>query len=233
MRRADRLFRIVQLLRGGRLKTARTLAERLEVSERTIYRDVRDLQLSGTPIDGEAGVGYRLLPEFDLPPLMFTREELTALVLGARLVKACGGAESVRAADQALGRIEAILPANLRDRLDKILLFAPDFYVPQLLRERLDLLHEACVAPHPIAFHYVREDGTPSQREVRPLALYRWTASWTLATWCDLRKDFRVFRIDRMEGLRVLPATFEHRPGQMLEDFLKTVVREEGPKLPA
>ena len=71
-----------------------------------------------------------------------------------------------------------------------------------------DLLHEACVAPHPIAFHYVREDGTPSQREVRPLALYRWTASWTLATWCDLRKDFRVFRIDRMEGLRVLPATF-------------------------
>src|SRR5271163_1820013 len=85
MRRADRLFRIVRILRGGRLQTARTLAQKLEVSERTIYRDVRDLQLSGMPIEGEAGVGYTLRRDLDLPPLMFTRGELTALVLGERL----------------------------------------------------------------------------------------------------------------------------------------------------
>src|SRR6202044_4288402 len=97
MRRADRLFRIVQLLRSGRLTTARSLAQKLEVSEHTIYRDVQELQLSGTPIEGEAGVGYTLRRDFDLPPLMFTRSELTALVLGARLVHAWGGIESAAA----------------------------------------------------------------------------------------------------------------------------------------
>ena len=116
MRRADRLFRIVQMLRSGRLKTARGLAERLQVSERTIYRDVRDLQLAGQPIEGEAGVGYTLRRDFDLPPLMFTPDELTALVLGARLVEAWGGAESVIAAKSALARIEAVLRYFTPDR---------------------------------------------------------------------------------------------------------------------
>ena len=112
MRRADRLFRIVRILRGGRLQTARMLAQKLEVSERTIYRDVSDLQTSGMPIEGEAGVGYTLRRDLDLPPLMFTRDELTALVLGARLVRAWGGAASTVAADQALQRIEAVLAAR-------------------------------------------------------------------------------------------------------------------------
>ena len=91
MRRADRLFRIVQLLRSGRLTTARSLAQKLEVSERTIYRDIQELQLAGTPIEGEAGIGYTLRREFDIPPLMFDRQEITALVFGARMVKAWGG----------------------------------------------------------------------------------------------------------------------------------------------
>src|ERR1700761_1261020 len=134
MRRADRLFRIVQMLRSGRLKTAAALAERLQVSERTIYRDVRDLQLAGQPIEGEAGGGYTLRREFDLPPLMFTPEELTALVLGARLVQAWGGAESVNAAKAALARIEAVLPAELAARLDGIMYFAPDFQMPKAHR---------------------------------------------------------------------------------------------------
>ncbi len=132
MRRADRLFRIVRILRGGRLQTARMLAEKLEVSERTIYRDVSDLQTSGMPIEGEAGVGYTLRRDLDLPPLMFTRDELTALVLGARLVRAWGGAASAVAADQALQRIEGVLPPDLRERLDAILMYAPGFQMPQL-----------------------------------------------------------------------------------------------------
>src|SRR3984885_4883905 len=145
MRRADRLFRIVQFLRLGRLLTARALAEKLQASQRTIYRDVQDLQLSGTPIEGEAGVGYTIRRDFDLPPLMFTRSELTALVLGARLVQAWGGAESTIAAAQALQRIEGVLPPDLRERLDSILMYAPGgFHMRPHLRERLDLLHEAC-----------------------------------------------------------------------------------------
>jgi predicted DNA-binding transcriptional regulator YafY len=226
MRRADRLFRIVQQLRGGRLTTARSLAERLEVSERTIYRDVRDLQLSGTPIEGEAGVGYRLRKEFDLPPLMFTHQELTAIVLGARMVKAWGGAEGVTAAESALARIEAVLPPAMRERLDRILLFAPDFYIPQTDRTRVDVLHEACVDRHYVTLDYKREDGTESTRTIRPLALHRWTNSWTLASWCDLRNHFRTFRLDRMTGIRVEPDTFEEKPGQTLADFL-TYVRSQ------
>src|SRR5215469_6997288 len=138
MRRADRLFRIVQFLRSGRVLTAQKLAEKLEVSQRTIYRDVQDLQASGMPIEGEAGVGYTLRRDLDLPPLMFTRDELTALVLGARLVRAWGGAAGTVAADQALQRIEAVLPPELRERLDAILMYAPGFQMPQFLRERLD-----------------------------------------------------------------------------------------------
>ena len=91
MRRADRLFQIVQHLRGGRLTTARQLAEKLEVSERTIYRDIADLIGTGVPLDGEAGVGYLMREAFDLPPLMFTRDEIVALVAGARLIRAWGG----------------------------------------------------------------------------------------------------------------------------------------------
>src|SRR5580704_15473555 len=227
MRRADRLFRIVRILRGGRLQTARMLAQKLEVSERTIYRDVSDLQASGMPIEGEAGVGYTLRRDLDLPPLMFTRTELTALVLGARLVQAWGGAESTIAAAQALQRIEGVLPPDLRERLDSILMYAPGgFQMRPHLRERLDLLHEACIARRAIAFAYTREDGAQSQRNVRPLALYFWSGVWTLASWCELRQDFRVFRMDRIEGLRVLDREFTPKRGQRLEDFVRIVERQ-------
>ena len=118
MRRADRLFRIVQLLRAGRLQTARSLAQKLQVSERTIYRDVQDLQLSGVPILGEAGVGYTLRRDYDLPPLMFDLREITALVLGSRMVAAWGDAELASSANDALRKIEAVLTPALRDRID-------------------------------------------------------------------------------------------------------------------
>ncbi len=226
MRRADRLFRIVQMLRSGRLKTARALGERLQVSERTIYRDVRDLQLAGQPIEGEAGVGYTLRREFDLPPLMFTPEELTALVLGARLVKAWGGAESVAAASSALARIEVVLPPALAAQLDSIMLYAPGFRLPAEQRRLLDKLHAACLSCHVIEFAYERLDGAASERVVRPLALYFWGGVWTLVAWCELRDDFRSFRVDRMAASRVSARTFEQRRGQRLSDYLRKVQKD-------
>jgi predicted DNA-binding transcriptional regulator YafY len=228
MRRADRLFRIVQFLRLGRLLTAQALAEKLQVSQRTIYRDIQDLQLSGTPIVGEAGVGYTIRRDFDLPPLMFTRNELTALVLGARLVRAWGGAENVIGATQALQRIEAVLPADLRNELDSILLYAPGHVMAQHLRERLDELHEACLKRRAITFDYAREDGERSSRSVRPLALVFWSGVWTLTSWCELRENFRTFRIDRMQQVQVLEREFVQKRGQRLEDYLRQV-REEFP----
>jgi predicted DNA-binding transcriptional regulator YafY len=225
MRRADRLFRIVQLLRSGRLITAQKLAFRLEVSPRTVYRDVRDLQLSGMPIEGEAGVGYTLRRDFDLPPLMFTRSEITALVLGARLVQAWGGAESAKAAMQALQRIEAVLPPELRERLDYIALYAPSFQMPADLRQRLDQIHEACIDHRVLRFDYVREDGQRTlDRHIRPIALYFWSGVWTLISWCELRDDFRTFRLDRMDGPQVLDRTFVLKPGQRLADYLGRVL---------
>jgi predicted DNA-binding transcriptional regulator YafY len=141
MRRADRLFRIVQFLRVGRMTTARRLAEKLQVSERTIYRDVRDLQLLGMPIEGEAGIGYLLRQDFDIPPLMFTRSEIEALVLGARMVRAWGGAQQGEAATQALHKIEAVLPPDLSDKVDQTLLYAPNFEVPAELKRCVDILN--------------------------------------------------------------------------------------------
>ena len=221
MRRADRLFRIVQFLRMGRLLTAEKLAEKLQVSQRTIYRDIQDLQLAGTPIEGEAGVGYTLRRDMDLPPLMFTRGELTALVLGARLVRAWGGAENVLGADQALQRIEAVLPPDLQTEFDSILLYAPGYRMKQHLRERLDSLHGACKARHAITFDYTREDGEQSHRTVLPLALTFWSGVWTLTSWCELRDDFREFRLDRMAEVAVLERIFVPKKGQRLEDYLK------------
>lgn len=232
MRRADRLFRIVQLLRSGRLLTANRLAQKLEVSPRTVYRDVRDLQLAGTPIEGEPGVGYTLRRDLDLPPLMFTREELTALVLGARLVAAWGGTENVTAARTALARIEAVLPPDLRDRLDTIQLYSPAFQMCPEHRDRLDLLHAACIGRALLRFGYTREDGAWSQRTVRPLALYFWSGVWTLVAWCDLRDDFRSFRLDRMLTVDLLPETFTPRPGQGLIDFHRRVIPPSDPAYP-
>src|SRR5438067_11554620 len=114
MRRADRLFQIVQLLRRRRtVTTAKEIASKLEISERTVYRDMRDLVLAGTPIDGEAGIGYRIRPGYDLPPLMFDRDEIQALVLGARIVRQFGDPALARASDAILRKVAAVIPKDL------------------------------------------------------------------------------------------------------------------------
>jgi predicted DNA-binding transcriptional regulator YafY len=223
MRRADRLFRIVQLLRAGRLSTARSLAQKLEVSERTIYRDIQELQLSGMPIEGEAGVGYTLRRDFDIPPLMFDRQEITALVLGARMVKAWGGTEMAEAANNALRKIEVVLPPDLRDRIDQVQLYAPGFRVSKELRHRLDSLHHAAIDRAVLDVEYTSEAGDLTRRRIRPLALVFWGGAWTLVGWCELRRDFRSFRVDRMQSISILDEIFTPQPGQTLADFLKQV----------
>ena len=134
MRRADRLFQVIQLLRRRHVLTAAAIAEELEVSERTVYRDIADLVRSGVPIAGEAGVGYTLRRGFDLPPLMFTEEEIEALVLGTRVVSSWADEGLAKAAESALARIEAALPDRLKARLIGSRLFAPGFHVPQAIR---------------------------------------------------------------------------------------------------
>ena len=222
MRRADRLFRLVQVLRARRFATARTLAETLEVSERTVYRDVRDLSLSGVPIEGEAGVGYALRRDFDMPPLMFDYDEIEALTAGARMVQAWSSPELARAAQSALDKIAAALPAEKRIVMERTRLYAPAFNVDAKVGKVLDLLREAIVEHRRLAFGYADESGKASERKVRPLGLYFWGQRWTLAAWCELREDFRNFRLDRATRVAI-GNRFADEPGKRLEDFLRAV----------
>ena len=185
MRRADRLFQIVQHLRARRLTSGHQLAEWLEVTPRTIYRDVRDLLLSGVPIDGEAGVGYRLRPGYDLPPLMFTFDEVEALVAGARIVEAWGSPQLANAGRSALVKIANALPAGRRDEMEKTRLFAPEFRFDPAVGATLETIRQAIGHHRVLVLEYVDAKGANSNRSVRPLALYFWGSVWTLGAWCE------------------------------------------------
>ncbi|MGR8935626.1 MAG: helix-turn-helix transcriptional regulator [Gammaproteobacteria bacterium] len=221
MRRADRLFQIVQILRNRRLVTARTLAERLEVSERTIYRDIQDLSLSGVPIEGEAGVGYRLRHALDIPPLMFSADELEALTIGARMVKTWAGTELGRSAQSALDKITAAIPAELRDNIEGSKLFSLRFNNREDIDTTLDICRKAIDHKRLLLLSYCRADGEQSRRRIRPLGLYFWGSVWSLVGWCELRGDFRNFRLDRIQTLLLENTTFEDGDGQSLQDFVK------------
>ncbi|MEO8102262.1 MAG: YafY family protein [Betaproteobacteria bacterium] len=227
MRRADRLFEIVQIVRGRRLTTARYLAERLGVSDRTIYRDVQDLSLSGVPIMGEAGVGYALKKGFDLPPLMFDYDEVEALLIGARMVSAHGGKALAKSAGCAMEKIAAVLPDNRRAALETTQVYVPDFHVDRNVAGRFEQLRQAIKARQFVHIDYVTEDQRPSQREIRPVALHFWGERWTLAAWCELRQAFRMFRLDRMRTLAVRDKIFRDEPGKTIADFLRQVGGEE------
>ena len=222
MRRADRLFRLVQVLRARRFATAKSLAEALEVSERTVYRDVRDLSLSGVPIEGEAGVGYALRRDFDMPPLMFDFEEIEALTAGARMLQAWSSPALAKAAQSALDKIAAALPAEKRIAMDRTRLYAPSFHVDRELGKVLDVMREAIVEQRRLSFQYKDAGDQPSERKVRPLGLYFWGQRWTLAAWCEMRQDFRNFRLDRATNVAI-GNRFPDEPGKRLEDFLRAV----------
>lgn len=223
MRRADRLFLIINALRGRRASTARELADLLQVSPRTVYRDVGDLQLSGIPIEGEAGVGYTLRRGSDIPPLMFTRDELEALVVGARFTRAFAGRRLAASAEQALVKVEAVLPEDLRRRAERSRILAPASRAREAERARLDDLHRAIDAGRAAAFRYTKEDGAASDRVVEPLCLAFWGRAWTLGAWCRTREDFRNFRVDRMEQVTVLEEPVSEDPARGLRAYLAAV----------
>jgi predicted DNA-binding transcriptional regulator YafY len=221
MRRADRLFEIIQHMRRKPTVRARELSAALEVSERTIYRDIQDLMASGVPIEGEAGVGYVLKPGFDMPPLMFKEQELEALVLGARMVESWGDSELGIAATDAIAKIEAVIPERLRSYMASTALLAPSGYGIEPIRCDLGELRRAIRSQLKARFAYKDVLRQKSERVVRPLSLAFFGPVWLLAGWCELRNDFRTFRLDRMEKFAVLSERFKNERGKTLQDFLK------------
>ena len=228
MRRADRLFELVQLIRSRRLSTADGLADRLGVSARTVYRDVADLMAQGVPIEGEAGVGYRMRPGFDLPPLMFTQDEARALVAAIRIAQPRLDSGLAPQAERALGKILAVLPPAVRAAAESLALFAPTTPNDSATLDRLALLRRAIEQRRKLQVRYLDLGETVSTRVLRPLACLHWDATWTLAAWCERRQDFRSFRVDRLQAVDVLDERFRDEPGRTLADMQRRVQAESG-----
>lgn len=220
MRRAERLFELVQLIRGRRLSTAAWLAVRLEVSERTVYRDIVDLQSQGVPIEGEAGVGYRMRAGFDLPPLMFTNDEAKALVAAVRVAQPRLDAALASQAVQGLSKILSVLPSTVRAAAESLALYSPLSGMDgSPVGGVLESLRMAIETRHLVDVDYVDLQDRPSSRRLRPLSCLLWESVWTLDAWCELRQDFRSFRIDRIRRLDVLDLAFRDEPGKTLADL--------------
>jgi predicted DNA-binding transcriptional regulator YafY len=230
MRRADRLFQIVQIIRGRRLTTAALLAQRLEVSERTVYRDVADLQHQGVPIEGEAGVGYRLGRGFDLPPLMFSEDEARALVASVRMAQVWQDPALAQASQVALGKILSVLPAAARAAAQSMAIYAPPVGLEPGVQATLQTLREAAHARNKVRLQYHDAADLASERTLRPLGCFYWGRVWTLAAWCETRQAFRSFRLDRMERLELLQSAagrFTDEPGKSLADYLRNAAPPE------
>ncbi len=220
MRRADRLFSLIQLVRGKRFTTARRLADQLEVSLRTVYRDVADLQRQGVPIEGEAGVGYRMGRGFDLPPLMFTHDEARSVAAAARIAQQWLDPALARGIQGAMSRIMTILPATMRVEVDRMPIFSPPWGLNRKDGGSLQTLREAAQSKQFVTMAYVDQGDKVSRRTVRPLGCFYWGKVWTLVAWCDMRQDFRSFRIDRIASLEVLASHFTDEVGKSLQDML-------------
>lgn len=219
LRRADRLLSLLELLRSADISKAAALAAALEVSQRTVYRDIAALVRTGVPIRGEAGVGYMLEPGYYLPPLNLTPEEAEVLCLGARILGSWSDDAVAAKAASALRKIRAVLPAPSLQGVDSDIFWAPPWVTRHPPKVDLLMLKRAAERRQVLEIDYRSLDGTPSSRAVRPLSLSFFGAVWLLVAWCERKEDFRCFRIDRIEAIRPAGRGFRNEPGKRLADF--------------
>lgn len=217
MRRAERLFRLVNEMRARGISRADDLADTFEVNVRTIYRDIAHLQASGLPIEGAAGVGYLLRPGFDLPSLTFTYEQVDALAVGLSFAESLDDPGLAAAAREVRAKLQANMPEPAARKLSD----APYFSLrrstgaPHLA----GLLRHAIRTRHYVSMAYVGREGQPSDRRVRPLAIWNLADGWMFSGWCELRQDFRTFRFDRIAQLTVTDDHFADDAAKGLRAF--------------
>ncbi|EBA15257.1 hypothetical protein RSK20926_16412 [Roseobacter sp. SK209-2-6] len=219
MRRTDRLFEIIQILRDGKLHRAMDIAERLEVSTRTIYRDMDTLVASGVPVEGERGVGYMVRDQITLPPLTLTPEELEALNLGMAIVAEAADPDLKSAALSLAAKLDAVLPEETIAEADAWKFAVYPFADAARGFAQMPVLRAAIKARQKLMIDYQRIDGTKSERVIRPLHMEYWGRVWTLTAWCEAREDFRVFRVDLIQNATALPELFVDEPGKRFVDY--------------
>ncbi len=219
MRRTDRLFDIIQILRDGNLHRAQDIADRLEVSVRTIYRDMDTLVASGVPVEGERGVGYMVREQITLPPLNLTPAELEALNLGMAIVAEAADPDLKSAAESLAEKIDAVLPTQVIAEADSWKFAVYPFADVVRGMANMAPIRAAIKSRQKLQLSYRRIDGALTERTIRPLHMEYWGRVWTLTAWCELRDDFRVFRIDLIENVRPLPELFIDEPGKRLSDY--------------
>jgi predicted DNA-binding transcriptional regulator YafY len=219
MRRADRLFILVKEMRARRMCRAEDLAALLEVSVRTIYRDIAHLQAAGLPIDGEAGVGYRLRPGFDLPTVTFTHEQVDALAVGLSFAESLDDPALAAAAREVRAKIQANMPNPEVRKLSG----APYLSLPQRTGavDRLGLLRQAIGNRLIVRLIYQDGEGRQTDRSVRPIAIWALPEGWMFSGWCELRHGFRTFRFDRIAQLVLTDDVFIADEDKGLRAFLE------------
>lgn len=220
MSRAQRLLDLIQDLRSYRRPVAgATLADGLGISLRTLYRDIETLKAQGAQIDGEPGVGFVLKPGFMLPPLMFSEDEIEAIVLGSRWVAKRTDAPLGEAARSALAKIAAVLPPDLKEGLDAAnLLVGPGQPLPAGVA-RLSEIREAIRRERKLIITYADNKGETTERVVWPFALAFFDAARLVATWCEMRQDYRSFRTDRITALAITETRYPKRRQALLKAF--------------
>ena len=220
MRRTDRLFDIIRILRDGRLHRAQDIADRLEVSVRTIYRDMETLQASGIPVEGERGVGYMVREAITLPPLTLTAAEVEALNLGIAIVAEAADPDLKAAAESLGAKIDAVLPLQTVAEADAWKFAVYPFADAARGLSHMPALRAAIKGRQKLRLAYRRIDGALTDRVIRPLHMEYWGRVWTLTAWCEMRGDFRVFRVDLIEAATPLPELFVDEPGKRMADYL-------------
>ncbi|MGS4991911.1 helix-turn-helix transcriptional regulator [Roseibium sp. RP-7] len=225
MRRAERLFRIINEMRTRDVIRGAELAERFEVSLSTIYRDIAHLQASGLPIEGEAGIGYLLRPGFDLPNMTFTHDQVDALAIGLSFVERTGDPALASAAHE----VRAMIQAGMPDPDKRKLADAPYFslQIKNSAPPTVSLIREAIRMQLVVDICYEDADGKPTERSVRPLVIWNVTDGWMFSAWCEMRQAFRTFRFDRVVKLSVTSTVFEDDETRGLRAFLATEPCEE------
>jgi predicted DNA-binding transcriptional regulator YafY len=220
MRRSDRLFDIIQRLRtAARPTTAAMLAADLEITPRTVYRDIAALQARRVPIEGEAGVGYVLRKGFDLPPLMFTIDEVEAIAVGARLVRRLRDPKLQEAAETVLAKVTVVLPDRLRGHLAETQIYVSPGIAAEAEGADLADIRAAIRDSRKLYIAYADVTGRRSNRTIWPIAMAYYVDVTLVGAWCELRADYRNFRVERIQSSKVLDEHFDQDNGRLFREW--------------